>query len=69
MRMRHKKWSMPELLGSGYYVEFYRPVRGRLAETGAGSEVRRRASGRKPSRGASRCTWSLDAEKGCSPPR
>lgn len=21
MRMRHKKWSMPELLGSGYYVE------------------------------------------------
>lgn len=22
MRMRHKKWSMPELLGSGYYAEF-----------------------------------------------
>ncbi len=38
MRMRHKKWSMPELLGSGYYVEEPEALRGKWKEAFARSQ-------------------------------
>ena len=38
MRMRHKKWSMPELLGAGYYVEEPEALRGKWKEAFARSQ-------------------------------
>ena len=38
MRMRHKKWSMPELEGSGYYVENPEALRGKWGQSFAKSQ-------------------------------